>query len=376
MAAPEIAIILGAGASCAEGAPSQQNLFTTYFHNAAERARHGASDDMDRELATFFNEFFGIDVDSDAPQKAFPTFEEALGILELAITRTECFRGFQEQTVGILPARLSTSREFLILLIAATLDRALQHEGAHHRQLTRTLADYQFAKDTCFISFNYDILIDNALLELRETHDLDLDYGLEFQNFGEQWQRPRPDSSVKLLKLHGSLNWLYCPSCRALNLTPKEKGICHLITDPGQCKCSSCSTLSIPIIIPPTYFKVLSNLHLQIAWDHAEKALATAKTWVFCGYSFPDADIHVKYLLKRAEINSPKHRDVLILNWHEGKDSSLQREEHNRYQRFFGPYSTIHMPRLGFEDLASRPEATLLPHSEAIRAAFAKRRKA
>jgi hypothetical protein len=310
---------------------------------------------MDRELATFFSEFFGRDLDSESLKGVtFPTFEEALGILELASARDENFKGFENSSMGA-PSRLTSTRNYLIMLIAATLDRALQDEGKVHRKLIDNLRRSKLLKQCTFISFNYDILADNALLGLRDPHDIDLDYGLEFQNFSRRgnWQRPRPGKSIQLLKLHGSLNWLFCPSCRGLTLTPKDKGVCKLITDPSTCNCFACKTLSVPIIIPPTYFKVLSNIHLQLAWNHAEQALGRANTWIFCGYSFPDADIHVKYMLKRAEMNWPKDRRLVVFNGHRGKEPQQKVDEEARFRRFFGARTKIQFEKKSFDQFAS-----------------------
>jgi hypothetical protein len=47
----DTAIFLGAGASCAEGAPLQGALFREYFVSELFKNCH---DDMNRELATFF----------------------------------------------------------------------------------------------------------------------------------------------------------------------------------------------------------------------------------------------------------------------------------------------------------------------------------
>jgi hypothetical protein len=55
---PDIAIFLGAGASKAEGAPLQGELFRDYFSSDVFKRSH---DNMDRELATFFLEMFQID---------------------------------------------------------------------------------------------------------------------------------------------------------------------------------------------------------------------------------------------------------------------------------------------------------------------------
>ena len=53
----DTAIFLGAGASKAEGAPLQGELFADYFTSADFR---NSKAKMDRELAAFFLEMFGL----------------------------------------------------------------------------------------------------------------------------------------------------------------------------------------------------------------------------------------------------------------------------------------------------------------------------
>lgn len=246
-------------------------------------------------------------------------------------------------------------RDLLILLIAQVLDHKLGDKRAkHHPKLLENLGPG--LSSTTFISFNYDILLDNALADLHDTWDLD--YRVDFENYDKDgWHRPRRARSVKLLKLHGSVNWLYCPTCRSVTLTPMEKGICRLKWDPGSCVCSVCETLAVPIIIPPTYFKALSNLHLRTIWDAAERVLSNCNRIVFCGYSFPDADIHVRYLLKRVELNrkGPAPLEVFIVNEHPGKTSAARDSESDRYQRFFRNKSQVHWTALSFEEFAGNP---------------------
>src|SRR3954467_6121587 len=68
----ETAIFLGAGASKAEGAPLQGELFWEYFSSPAFRRSRAA---IDRELAAFFGEMFSIDVKRrDLRKDAFPHF--------------------------------------------------------------------------------------------------------------------------------------------------------------------------------------------------------------------------------------------------------------------------------------------------------------
>ena len=73
----ETAIFLGAGASKAEGAPLQGELFKEYFSSPLYR---GVRSVMNSELTTFFWEMFHIDVKrKDLTNDMFPTFEEVLG---------------------------------------------------------------------------------------------------------------------------------------------------------------------------------------------------------------------------------------------------------------------------------------------------------
>jgi len=345
-------IFLGAGASAAEGAPVQGSLFREYFSSYQEKQGTPDSHKMDLELATFFKLFFGIDVDhANLARVSFPTFEEVLGILELALSRNESFRGCGISSVNPMIQRV---REHIILLIALILDEKLKERKLLHRQLINALLEQGKLQNTCFISLNYDILIDNALLECRDRNDLDLEYGVEFTNFlrEDDWKRPRTKQSILLYKLHGSLNWLYCPTCIALRLTPKEKGIIQLKWRPQDCVCPICGTLSTPIVIPPTFFKVMGNFYLQQIWREAEEALANAQRLVFCGYSFPDADIHIKYLLKRVEVNRRSTPVIFVVNDHSGKSDFQKKEEESRYTRFFKDQGKVHYTNKSFEQFS------------------------
>jgi len=351
-------VVLGAGASCADGAPLQGQLFREYFlYNSLRRKRK--SHLWDRELSSFFLSFYGIDVNeiSSIMDANFPTFEEVLGVIEIADSQGESFRDWE--TAHIVNSqqkpRLQHIHEVLILLIAEVLDHKLRDRSKYHPKLVSSLYKAGWLRNTSFISLNYDILIDNALLPAREDFNLDLDYAIEFMNFGRVWQPPRPKRSIKLFKLHGSLNWLYCPTCRAIRITPKQKGVCHLKWRPSDCICYRCKTLAIPIIIPPTYFKALSNLYLRQIWHAAEQSLKECNRLVFCGYSFPDADVHIRYLLKRVEVNRQTTPDVYIVNEHLDKDDTARQMEKGRYFRFFRDKSKVHYTQLSFEKFCDNP---------------------
>jgi hypothetical protein len=188
----DTAIFLGAGASKAEGAPLQGELFQDYFSSALYKNCH---DEMNGELATFFLSMFQIDVDNgDMTKIKFPTFEEVLGLTDLAILRKESFRNFDIENRATNSGRLRFLAQYLVFLVAKVLDEKLQGHARFHRQLVSTLSDANQLRNIVFVSTNYDILIDNALME-EKGNGVDLDYGVEFRNFddpGDWSPRARP----------------------------------------------------------------------------------------------------------------------------------------------------------------------------------------
>jgi len=224
-------------------------------------------DAMNVELREFFKEFFGIDTSRNVVETQFPTFEEILGIVELALNRGESFRGY-----SIAPPfqRIQIIREQIILLIGTILKQKLAGlPRVAHDQLVRRLLDEASIGKTAFISLNYDILIDNALEDQHPP--INLDYGVDFANLQQRgdWDQQQRSRSSRLLKLHGSLNWLYCPTCISLEITPGEKSAASSYGE-NRRECRSCMTHMIPIIIPPTFFKVMSNYFLHQVWREAE----------------------------------------------------------------------------------------------------------
>lgn len=338
----DYAIILGAGASKADGAPLQGELFKDYFNSSYNNPEETI---LRENLKAFFVSYFGIDVDSrDLDIAIFPTYEEVLGILEIAMQREERFENTTPQNISI-----ERIRKDLILMIALILDKKLKERNKFHKNLVRNLKDLNLLYKTTFISLNYDILIDNALADVHQQYDLD--YSLEFTNYreGGDWHRPDPTKSVKLFKIHGSLNWLYCPTCLSLTLTPQKKGVREFIYQPKKCVCPSCNNMTNPIIVPPTFFKVMSNYYLQQVWHSVEKELRNVKKLIFCGYSFPDADIHIKYFLKRIELSRNSQVEVIIINHFEGKKKIVEDMEKERFIRFFKDHVNVNYTTMSFE---------------------------
>lgn len=350
----DTAIFLGAGASKAEGAPLQGELFKQYFSSRMFKESH---DSMDRDLTTFFQLMFRIDVDQDVSEVQFPTFEEVLGLTDLAIMRKEAFRNFDIENRAVNSGSLRFVAQHLVFLVAKILDAKLQDRAPLHRRLVKALGDAKKLHNIVFVSTNYDILIDNALTEQYSSGGgIDLDYGIEFRNFDrpDDWRRPKLRNRVQLFKPHGSLNWLFCRTCNELEITPKEKGVVtRLISDFSNAACPRCGSVYAALIVPPTFYKDMNNVFLSTIWNRADVALQKVNHIVFCGYSFPDADIHIKYLLKRAQTNRLTPMKFTVINHYDGKKESECQPEQERYKRFLGP--EVNYTTSSFKDFAANP---------------------
>lgn len=312
-------IMLGAGASKADGAPLQKEIFIKYI-NQFKQGRIPIR--ICSAVNPFLKKFFGIDVDELKIEIInYPTFEEVLGVLEIADMRDEYFRESIRTKQSLIHMK-----KYLIDLIAIVLDNCLStHYGEyHHYNLIKRLKEEHILQETIFISFNYDIIIDNILI--RAFFE-EIDYGIE-----ERCHYSNPYGPIRLYKLHGSLNWLFCPYCNSLNLGGNIKTAAERAYNPNKV-CNVCGNKNLePLIIPPTYFKSMGNFYIQKIWREVDSSLRDAQNIFLCGYSLPEADIHIKYLLKKAELfNKNKLLRFYIIN---GKKPSEQAEEERK--RFLG----------------------------------------
>lgn len=348
------AIFLGAGASAAEGAPMQNALFRQYFGSPGVQKQSP----MYHDLAQFFKSVFTIDLADPIDTITFPTFEEVLGILDLAETRKESLRGFSLDAPGpgvqlqSYANRVQLIRLDLILVMARAIADGIASRvlpTLPHRRLVDKLMEQHLINDTIFISTNYDLCIDSALGN-------NCDYAVDFAADSEP--SLIGGQSVKLFKLHGSLNWLYCPVCN--NVKGFESKVVLSLMYEGRPvnQCAFCNSVLSPIIVPPTFYKDMSRVFLSRIWNKTEDALREVDHVIFCGYSFPDADMHIKYLLKRMQTNrlDPKAVRFTLVNNHldPPKEDAASKTERERYMRFLG--ENVADTEKSFEEFAENPQ--------------------
>jgi hypothetical protein len=143
------------------------------------------------------------------------------------------------------------------------------------------------------ITFNYDLVAETML----DSLGVPWNYGTLDTNDD---QRPEGPECVKLLKLHGSINW-YRPRDPKGNLTGR-------LETPKTYE-DVLRAGAAPHIIPPTWQKNFTD-YMALVWDDAVQAISDATRLGILGFSLPESDTHFKYLLAAGLRNNISLRRV------------------------------------------------------------------
>jgi len=259
------------------------------------------------------------------------------------------------------PAALRTVRRALIARIITMLRERYSEARVRHDEQWETL-ERVFStldvEDTGFINMNWDTVIEEGL---ARTHDVSrIVYGCgakpaKFVGRGVRKRKIEGGRVARVLKLHGSINWLYCDSCREVFWFPPNQArriASQLITErdwntieatEGSSRkyrgasrtCPRCQAVGLSTRLATfSYRKALDFPMFHKTWFAAERLLHDARTWVFIGYSLPPADYEFKYLLKRVQLARTKPPKFVVVTG--GSDQRMLDTTYRNYQRFFG----------------------------------------
>jgi len=333
---PKTALILGAGFSCEAGLPSTRKIVETFL----ESPRNGELDpQIEEEISLQLRKFWKYAFNFDGHGE-LPSLEDHFTVIDLAANTG--------RNIGpeYTPRKLRAIRRLSIHRVFQILDLKYQHSVAIE-QLLRSLGH---VTEVAVVSTNWDIVVENHLRSLPAPYW----YGLPVENLeGIE----TPSSGMKLLMLHGSANWIYCDSCRRLyagqsddgkaalrtliyidtddfrELCPANKAVIGLLfkTPRQPKKCLHCENRLGARIATFSYRKEVSIPQFQTVWQQAYSVLRDSDTWLFIGYSLPEADFEFRHLLKSAEKAVPastaKNIRVIL------KEDC---EAGRRFRRFFG----------------------------------------
>lgn len=170
---------------------------------------------------------------------------------------------------------------------------------ASEDNLYATLVNALEPGDT-LITLNYDTVLDSVLMS-RGWNPV-AGYCLTGGPQKYKWKMPKPASAqhllnVKLLKLHGSLNWQVKGTYKDIHKVFEAKPSRVILTDsPGLNETKG----YIRQIIPPIYGKFFQHPHWQRLWHIAYDSVVEAEAIIVVGCSLVDTDFHLTGILSRA----------------------------------------------------------------------------
>ena len=222
------------------------------------------------------------------PVKGTPTMEEAFSLLYTAKDFPEIYK----TGPGKKPA--AGNRKEIEDFLRLTFDiLRLLDDGSDTRY--DSLAS-RLGPDDTIISLNYDTLLDSTLV--RHGWDPRKGYGLPGGKRKTTWPphpgaSPRDLSRVRLLKVHGSVNWFVRGSFGNLAKAFESKPV--VVTAPRKNEKSG----YIRQIVPPIYGKIFDHNHWRTLWTQGFEGLCSAEVLVVIGCSLIDTDFHLRALLSR-----------------------------------------------------------------------------
>lgn len=334
-----VAMFMGAGFSTNAGLPTTKTVTDSFLSlNSSSSTPPTTQTAISDILKEFWRDIFGYEDGATTP-----SFEDHFTLVDLAANTGHNLG--QHYT----PARLRAIRRLSIHRVFDILNQSYRE----NRLMSSLLTKMAEGRNNAIISTNWDTVVENHLQHMPDTYS----YRLNVRTIPKVSQ-PKPPTVEKrrgkmmLLKLHGSANLAYCDSCRQIFKISDGKGalqtgvflefedfkrlkkenttIKEEIDGLGRPSCSLCGALLSARVATFSYSKAFGYFQFQAVWDAALRALRKAKTWVFFGYSLPEADFQIRHLLKTAQIGRRKPANILVaLHSDSGRTA-------DNYRRFFG----------------------------------------
>jgi hypothetical protein len=329
-----VALVLGAGATKACDGPLTAEILPGAF--AATGGRQ--LELLDR----FLKQIFNVPAQRARRQPAdYPPLPTLLSLIDTAISREHDF-GAAWPTTTLRQVRRQA--EYAVFrAIAHSMRKASSWANRCHETLVGHIHQQTGLWPTV-LSLNYDLRVDYALIETD---------GGGIPNYGCDIRNQEYQDATKigrLFKIHGSMHWLYCPTCHRLEMGIDKQGrlrktglslawsVAHDFVD-GMSEqgihCPDCNTRFRTVMITPTSLKDYRNPHIASLWYQAERALRECRRVVFVGYSLPWDDVDVIYLLKRG-LRHLRGDQITVVEWSKRFVPIDKHEVGLRYQAVFG----------------------------------------
>ena len=318
----DVLFVMGAGTSHPDGVPLQQDILPMIVSDAVEEISKST---IGKQVREFMSDNFFIDPDTGS----FPKLEAIFGFLDYFIQQNESLSSkYTNENIREI-------KENLIKIIHYIVDlRTDKRSKTYHLFWDAVL---RCNRNISIVTLNYDTLLEQAFDFLFQKYGY-IDYSIHLMNYDKLaelkefnfWINPREPISIlpgedpvpiKIIKLHGSLNWKYCNCCNHTLLTPwdrkidlhRGKLIGHTFPEEKEYDyyCPIDRTDFQTLIVPPSYIKSLYNPVVTQLFAEASREIRMSRKIVFIGYSLSDADVHIKALFKK---HLKPDTDLVVVN--------------------------------------------------------------
>ncbi len=370
-------LFLGAGASRPFGYPTTGELLPLILRSLRrntflEKGSPGAGAAKRKLLKKFLEQLLPGKV---TRQDNLPLVTALLSILDYSLTTR------QSVMAGRPVSQIRQARLLLEHGILEVIDEDDDFSAPQQREFDRfckliTEIRPRAGDALAIITTNYDMVVDLAACRCAEVGkdgegDWNADQIGERIDFGFDWLHPnsrtereyrRPVKPVlKVLKLHGSTNWLRCPLCDRVFINPWysiwRQAYRNRADSGNTCYCPHTRLESQ--IVSPSFVRDLRDPNLAGVWQQALDSLRRAERWLIAGYSFPDEDLAVRALFTRAYSSRKVPPSIYVIQ----QDDRAYR----RYDAFFAR-NQLWYATGGLSDFLKQwPESRALPDREETR---------
>jgi NAD-dependent SIR2 family protein deacetylase len=306
----EAVFVLGAGASHPDGVPLQQHILPLITSGEIREI-------ADSVIGKQVNEFIADNFFIKPGMAEFLKLEAVFGFLDYFIQQNESLSSKYTN------AKMREIKENFIKIIHYIVNLRTNKRSQTYHLFWDAIQKYN--SNISIVTLNYDTLLEQAFDFLFCNFGY-IDYCIHLMNYGKLkelkhfsfWINPREPISIsgdenpvpiKIIKVHGSLNWKYCNCCNQTLLTPwdrkvdlnRGKLVGYTFPDDEEYDyyCPLDGTEFQTVIMPPSYIKSLNNPIISQLFSEASREIRATKKIIFIGYSLSDADVHIKALFKK-----------------------------------------------------------------------------
>jgi hypothetical protein len=331
-----VVFILGAGASRQCGAP----LMHDFLDIASDLLRANAVQEKRAAFEQVFSAIGALQAVHSKAQLDLNNIESIFTVLELG----RIIQKVPSIPLTELPQTISSLKELIVKTLEVTI--MFPSDGRHigvpkpygdfSKLLKHLTVEAHPIQTASVITFNYDVAVDMGMYRAGLGPDYNID------------APPGQQTTIPLLKLHGSINWATETITRKIRPLHLTKYFAHYhyngldempnvrVPIGSQLveyfdKFESVQVEPEPVIVPPSWNKADYHTALSDIWASAARHLSEAEQIFILGYSLPETDSFFRHLYALGSVGTAPLRRIEVFN----PDTSGETDA--RFQALLGP---------------------------------------